>query len=114
MRYQQLKLQNAHISTIHSFCSQLVRENFYSLGVSKDFRIADDGELSVLKNDAIDDVFDTLYSKENNLSFLKYCRGFSDNVRTIKQLKQVVFKLYEFLRSHPFPHTWLEEKLFLL
>ena len=72
LRYQQLKLQNAHISTIHSFCNQLVRENFYSLGVSKDFRIADDGELSVLKNDAIDDVFDTLYSKENNGSVTLY------------------------------------------
>lgn len=83
LRYQQLKLQNAHISTIHSFCSQLVRENFYSLGVSKDFRIADDGELSVLKNDAIDDVFDTLYSKENNLSFLNIVEAFP-TIRTIK------------------------------
>lgn len=110
LRYQQLKLQNAHISTIHSFCSQLVRENFYSLGVSKDFRIADDGELSVLKNDAIDDVFDTLYSKENNSSFLNIVEAFSDN-KDDKALKEVVFKLYEFLRSHPFPHTWLEEKL---
>lgn len=110
LRYQQLKLQNAHISTIHSFCSQLVRENFYNLGVSKDFRIGDEGELSVLKNDAIDEVFDTLYSKGHNSSFIEIVEAFSDN-KDDKALKKVVFKLYEFLRSHPFPKKWLNEKL---
>ena len=30
LQRQQILLNRAHISTIHSFCNELVRENFYS------------------------------------------------------------------------------------
>ena len=46
---QQLLLSRAKISTIHSFCSDLAREFFYSLDIPADFRIADEQELSILK-----------------------------------------------------------------
>ena len=110
LRRQQLKLQKAHISTIHSFCSEIVRDNFYILNVSKDFRIADDGELSLLKNEAIDSVFNDLYEKEHNEDFLHLVEAFSGN-KDDSNLKKVVFKLYDFLLSHPFPENWLKEKL---
>ncbi len=110
LRKQQLKLQNAHISTIHSCCSDIVREHFYLLGISRDFRIADDGELLLLKNEAVNRVFDELYEQDNNRNFLNLVEAFSGN-KDDKALQNVVFKLYEFLRSHPFPDVWLNEKL---
>ena len=48
LQRQQILLGGAHISTVHSFCSELVRENFYKLNISHDFRIADEGEMSIL------------------------------------------------------------------
>ena len=39
LRRQQILLSHAHISTIHSFCADLVRENFFRLGIAPDFRI---------------------------------------------------------------------------
>ena len=47
LQRQQILLARAQISTIHSFCSELVRENFYKLGVSPDFRILDDAEMTL-------------------------------------------------------------------
>ncbi|MGN0459947.1 MAG: helicase-exonuclease AddAB subunit AddA, partial [Ruminococcus sp.] len=110
LRRQQLRLQNAHISTIHSFCSELVREYFYILNVSKDFRIADDSELDLLKKEAMDETFDELYSQKDNSNFLSLVENFSGN-KNDKALQDAVFKLYDFLLSHPFPEDWMAEKL---
>jgi ATP-dependent helicase/nuclease subunit A len=110
LRTQQIKLKRAYISTIHSFCSELIKENFYLLGISRDFRIADDGEVNTLKIQAIEDVLNKQYEVNNNENFLDLVESFSDN-KNDERLKQVVFKLYDFLRSHPFPEYWLKEKL---
>ena len=45
-RRQQLLLSRASISTVHSFCKDLIQENFYRLGISPEFRILDDGEIT--------------------------------------------------------------------
>ena len=111
LRRQQLRLQNAHnISTIHSFCSELVREYFYILNVSKDFRIGEDSELELLKNEAMDETFDELYNQKDNSDFLSLVENFSGN-KNDKELQKTVFKLYEFLLSHPFSQDWMDEKL---
>ena len=38
---QKKRLNNAHISTIDSFCGDIVREYFHALGISSDYRIGD-------------------------------------------------------------------------
>ena len=43
-RRQQLLLGSADICTIDSFCSKMVRENFYRLGISRDYRIGSETE----------------------------------------------------------------------
>lgn len=108
LRRQQLLLTKAHISTIHSFCSDLVRENFYSLDISADFRLAEENELALLKNETLNRVLETLYEEEGEAFYL-----FADYFSTAKSdylLQQVILKLYEFLCAHPFPEKWLREK----
>lgn len=108
LRRQQLLLTKAHISTIHSFCSDLVRENFYSLDISADFRLAEENELALLKNETLNRVLETLYEDGNEAFYL-----FADYFSTAKSdymLQQVILKLYEFLCAHPFPEKWLREK----
>ena len=53
LQRQQLMLANAHISTIHSFCNELIRENFFELDMSPEFRIADENEMMLLKDEAM-------------------------------------------------------------
>ena len=49
LRRQQVLVANADICTIHSFCSRIIRENFYLLDVDQDFRIITEGEAAVLR-----------------------------------------------------------------
>ena len=59
---RQLNLINrASITTIHSFCLELIRSNFYNLEIDPNFRIADDVESKLLKSKAIQNVIEKKY-----------------------------------------------------
>ncbi len=62
------RADRANISTIDSFCIDLLRNNFVEAGLSADFRIADEAELTLLKrnimNDLIEDEFSGNVQKE--------------------------------------------------
>lgn len=109
LQRQQLMLSKAKISTIHSFCSEIIRSNFQKLNVAADFRVADSNEMEVLRADALQFIIDDLY-EENNDDFLILSKSFSRG-RDDKLLLEVVEQLYDFVRSYPFMEDWFEEKL---
>ncbi len=108
LRKQQILLTKAHISTIHSFCSEIVRENFYKLNISKDFKIADTNEMTILREEALQYVLLTFYEKENE-EFMNFVETFSTG-KDDSKLANIINTLYDFIRSHPFPELWLNEK----
>lgn len=108
LQRQQLLLGRAHISTIHSFCSELIKENFYKLPISADFRIVDNSELTLLKHTAIIQVLERNY-EQSDQAFADLVEAFSSD-RDDSRIIQTVEALYEFTRSHPFPQKWLKEK----
>ena len=106
---QQIRLQNANISTVHSFCSRTVREFFNVIDIDRDFRIADEGELTVLRSDAMKMTLDTLYSEQSD-GFLSLLDVFSSD-KDDRRLSELIMNIYDFLLSHPFPDRWMDEKL---
>ena len=60
---QQLLLQSAKISTIHSFCFDLIRDNIQELELSPGFRIMDETEAELMLNKAISDLVTRYYEK---------------------------------------------------
>ncbi len=109
LKIQKSLIKTADISTIHSFCGKLTKENFYFLDLPPKIKMADELELSLLKKQAIETVLSRKYKDENNKNFLKMMRVFSsekDDTRFIK----IINTLYEFLMAHPFPKKWLEQK----
>ncbi|MBQ9471774.1 MAG: UvrD-helicase domain-containing protein, partial [Ruminococcus sp.] len=106
---QQSLLSKAQISTVDSFCMSLVREYYYLLDVDRNIRIADDGELKVLRADAMRLTLDSLYT-EADPKFHRLVDTFA-TARDDSRLEDNIFKLYDFLRSHPFPSRWMDEKL---
>lgn len=109
LRRQQNLLAKADISTIHSFCSRVIREFSSSLDISADVRIGEDGELMVMRNEAMDLTLSKFYG-ENNGYFNQLASAFSSGRDDVK-LRNIIFRLYDFLRSHPFADSWLQEKL---
>src|SRR5690625_430558 len=59
-------LQRASISTIHSFCMNVVRQYSYMLDLDPAFRIADDMEIDLLKHEVLDELFEEWYGQEDD------------------------------------------------
>ena len=63
-------LNKANICTIHSFCLDVIRNNFYEIDTSANFRIGDTAEVELLKNEVIEDLFEQKYIEQDK-DFLK-------------------------------------------
>lgn len=104
---QKMLLPSAKICTIDSFCNSLVRENFQLLDISPDFKNADDGELSLLKSQALSETLEKLYEK-NDRDFLNLVellfKGRDDSF-----LAEMIYSLYNASVSYPFPERWIRE-----
>lgn len=109
LKRQEILLKNANISTIDSYCSKLIRENFYKLDISPKFRTADENEILLIKKEAMDSVLEMLYEdSEDNFSNLAEIFNYG---RDDKKLSETIEKLYTYTRSTPFPDKWLDDKL---
>ena len=106
LRRQQLLLMNADICTIHSFCSRIIRENFYLLDIDQDFRIASEGEKHVLKMKILSELIEEKY-KSHDKNFLALCDALSTS-SSDSDLERALLDVYESSISHPFPQDWLE------
>lgn len=109
IKRQQLLLPIADITTIDAFCLKLLRANFNTLGLEPDFSIADTPQAQILSEEAMEELFSTLY-EENNQDFINllclYATGRSDD-----GLASLIRHIYEFTRSIPNPQKWLYEKV---
>lgn len=108
LRQKQL-MCNANISTIDSFCTNLVREYFTALNIKNDFRMGDTSELEILSSESLDEIFDEYYDSSDE-SFLRLVDAFSDKNSDTK-LRNSILKISKFLDSQPFSDMWLNEIL---
>ena len=71
LRRQSVLLNHADITTIHSFCLRVARENYNRLGVDPAFRVADDTEILLLQDEIMDSLFeDTAWDVATDISVL--------------------------------------------
>ena len=64
-------IHSAQITTIHSFCLAVIRDHFHVIGIDPGFRIAEEGELKLLKQDVLEELLEECYAeaKEEFLDF---------------------------------------------
>ena len=102
-------LPKANICTIDSFCLDIVKNNFYELDISPNFRIADEIELKILKQEAIEELFEDKY-EENDVDFIKLIENYT-SYKSDENLKNIVLKIYNYIQSMPYPEKWLKEQV---
>ena len=83
----------ASISTLHSFCADLVREYFYVVNCDPDFAVMEESEAAKLFDDALTAVFDKHFKEDDDFLILLDMYGKN---RSDKGLKVIVGNLYEF------------------
>ena len=102
---RQLNLMpNAKICTIDSFCINLVRENFFELGINQDFTNLDENEASLLEDEIISNLTDELF-ENNDEEFIKLVEQFNTPGNE-KPFINAVKKVRHFIYAQPFPYSW--------
>ncbi|MGP3560543.1 helicase-exonuclease AddAB subunit AddA [Geobacillus sp. BK01] len=106
LRRQLSLLNRAPISTLHSFCLDVIRKYYYLLDLDPSFRIADETEIELLKEDVLEELLEEEYGKADNERFFAVVDAYTGD-RSDAELQEMIFALYEFSRSHPTPDEWL-------
>lgn len=108
LRRQLSLLNGASISTLHSFCLNVVRNHYYLVDIDPGFRIADSTELDLLRDEVLDELFEEEYGKEDNEAFFHLVDAFASD-RSDTALQELISEMYDFSRSHPAPNQWLDQ-----
>ena len=104
-------IHNAQITTIDSFCLYVIRNHFHEIDLEPNFRIGDEGELKLLKEDVLNAVLEQDYERAQageagSEAFLKLVESYAAG-RSDEALREMVLRLYEFSKSYPWPEEWL-------
>ena len=108
LKRQLALLPYADITTIDAFCLKTIRSYFHLLEIDPDFGITDSGEAGIMRDDAMEELFEQMYN-ENNPDFLHLICMYTDG-RDDTNLSDKIKQIYEFTRSFPDPEGWLKEK----
>ncbi len=111
--HRQLSLLNkASITTIHSFCLDVIRNNFQSIDIDPKFRILDETEATLLKTETLNELFEEIYENEekNNDAFFELLEAYGTN-RDDQKIQDMVLNIYSFVQSYPWPQLWLNQQV---
>ena len=102
-------LNKANICTIDSFCLDVIKNNFFEIEISPNFRIADTAEIDLLKQEVLEKIFEEKYEKHDK-DFEKLIKTYT-SYRDDTPLKDMILKIYTYIESNPFPLKWLNEQI---
>ena len=105
---KQLTLLNrANITTMHSFCLDVIKNNFHKMDLDPSFRIGDETEGILIKGEVIEELFEDKYDEEDE-EFTDLVEAFS-SYKNDNNLKNLILDIYKFTMSGPWPETWLND-----
>ena len=107
LQKQMQRLYLAKISTVHSFCGDILREFACFMDLPADFRVIDENETAVLRMSVINDCLNDAYDKLDDPDF----RTFVDSQamgRNDRSVPDILLKLYERANCQLDPMGWLD------
>ena len=114
LRRQVALLYRTQISTIHAFCTLLLREWGHLLELAPDFTLCESEEAVLLMTKALQEVLEERYeSIDPEGDFAKLLDILAAG-RDDRPLMEIVLDIYGRMQSHPDPARWMEEQLTLL
>lgn len=109
LAHQQSLINSAKISTIHTFCFDMIRENLQTLDISAGFKILDDADEEILISKAMENVFESFYADPEKAEILNFLTDFTCiSERSDSELAELIAKIHRFLMAIPFPMEWLD------
>lgn len=112
LQKQMQRLFLTKISTVHGFCSDILREFAYRLDLAADFRVADESECREIREMVLTDLLDRAYE---NGEMTEDFRAFVDTQglgRDDRLVPEIIEKVYDSARCHLDPEQWLNDCLY--
>lgn len=101
-------LQSSHITTIHSFCLNVIRNYFHSIDLDPSFKIAEESEITLMKSDVMQEILERWY-EEGREDFHAFIESYSYS-KSDTPIEELILQLYHFSMSDPWPKQWLRLK----
>jgi ATP-dependent helicase/nuclease subunit A len=107
-----LRVPQAWISTIHSFCQRLLREHYDQAGCDPDFKVLSEEDSRILLEDALTRVFHESYALRSDTfeQLVEMCQFDQRGER----LRDVILSLLAYARTSERPRTFLDDHLAML
>lgn len=108
---QLVLINRAQITTLHSFCTEIIRSFYYLIDIDPKVRVAEETETSILRQEALDRVLEDYYglremAEGERKIFFDLVDAYGSD-RDDLPLQKMVMDLDIFAQSHPEPHEWL-------
>lgn len=107
LQRQSTLVRHSQITTIDSFCLNVIRNHFDSLEIDPSFRIGDEGELLLVQTDVMKELLEDCYT-EARPEFMEFVEAYGSG-KTDSGLEEYIMQVYRFSQSCPRPEVWLEE-----
>ncbi len=105
LKQQLERLPLANISTFHAFALEVIRRFFYLINVDPNFKICDNVQQELLKEQALDELLKEYFDAESP-EFFAFLNKYSGDRNELK-FRQTVRKTFEVIQSLPEPFPWL-------
>lgn len=109
LQNQLQRLYLAKISTVHGFCTDILRENAYRLNIPGDFRVAEEDECAQLQEAVLERILEEAYDHietDADFKMVVDTQGFG---RDDRKLPQIILSIYKSSRCHKDPDGWLDK-----
>ena len=107
LQRQETLLFHAQITTIDSFCQSVLRSYFHLIDLDPAFSIMDEGEAKLLRRDTAEELLEEQYAQASG-EFELFVESFASG-KNDENLIGMIWQVYEFSRSHPWPEEWLDK-----
>lgn len=107
LQKQMQRLFLTKISTVHGFCSDLLREYAYRLDIAADFRVADESECREIRETVLDELLDRMYAGVDTTPFFHEFIDSQGLGRDDRLIPTIIEKVYDSARCHLKPDAWL-------
>jgi ATP-dependent helicase/nuclease subunit A len=98
-------VERAQVSTLHGFCSRLLRQNFHLMGLDPGFAMLDGDEGKLLRIEVARNLFTDRYERDTDGQFGRLVRFYANG--DDEQLIPHILRIHEMLGSVVEPQEWL-------
>ena len=99
-------LESCEISTIHAFCTRVLRSEFQAVGIDPMFRICEENDRQMLFDLAFRDAMNELLEHADYPEVRALVSAFGQT-----KVQEIASSTYMFMMSMPDPFQWLDQKI---